>query len=66
MPNMNGVELYRETRKIKPNLTAILMTAYASEDNIQQGMTEGIKTVLTKPVDINFLLSILSGTQKLI
>ena len=66
MPNMNGVELCRETRKIRPNITAILMTAYAADDLIHQGMTEGIETVLTKPVDIGFLLSYLSATQKLI
>ena len=65
MPNMNGVELYRETRKAYPNLTTLLMTAYAAEDLIQQGMTEGIKMVLTKPVDIGFLLSILLSVKKL-
>jgi CheY-like chemotaxis protein len=63
MPEMNGVELYRETRKIRPNITAILMTAYAADDLIHQGMTEGTKTVLTKPVDIDFLLSYLSASK---
>ena len=64
MPNMNGVELCRETRKIRPDITAILMTAYAGNDLIHQGMTEGIMMVLTKPVDIDSLLSYLSTTQK--
>jgi len=42
------------------------MTAYAADDLIHQGMTEGIKTVLTKPVDINFLLLFLSAAKRLI
>jgi CheY-like chemotaxis protein len=66
MPEMNGVELYRATRKPYPNLSTIFMTAYAADDLIDQGMTEGIKTVLTKPVDINYLLSYLSATKMLL
>jgi two-component system response regulator YesN len=66
MPNMNGLELYRETRKFYPNLTTLFMTAYAADDLIDQGMKEGIKTVLTKPVDINYLLSYLSATMMLL
>ena len=64
MPGMNGVELCRETRKEHPNITGILMTAYSADDLIQQGKAEGIKTVLTKPVDINFLLAYLSVAKR--
>jgi YesN/AraC family two-component response regulator len=34
MPDMNGLELYRETRKSYPNLTTLIMTAYAADDLI--------------------------------
>jgi CheY-like chemotaxis protein len=61
MPDMNGVTLYRETRKTFPKLTTILMTAYAADEIIHQGLSEGIKTVLTKPLDIDFLLVLLSA-----
>jgi CheY-like chemotaxis protein len=66
MPDMNGVVLYRETRKNHPSVTTILMTAYAANDLIEQGMNEGIKTVLTKPVDIEFLLTLLSAYQRIL
>ncbi len=64
MAEMNGVVLHREARKIHPRLTTILMTAYAADELIQQGMKEGIKTVLTKPVDIDLLLSLVSATKR--
>ena len=64
MPDMNGVELYQETRKSHSNLTTFLMTAYAADDIIQKGMAEGIKTVLTKPVDIDFLLLLFSSVKR--
>ena len=64
MPEMDGVELYRRTRQNYPRLITILMTAYAADELIQQGMAEGIKTVLTKPIDIDFLILLLSTYQK--
>jgi two-component system response regulator GlrR len=66
MPDMNGVELYRETRKTHPKLTTILMTAYAADDIIHQGLAEGIKTVLTKPLDIDFLLVLFLAYKRVI
>ena len=65
MPDMNGVELYRATRKTDPNLRTLLMTAYSDDDIIQKGMAEGIKTVFTKPVDIDLLVSIFSVVKRL-
>ena len=66
MPQMNGLELYRATRKTHPRLITIFMTAYAADDLIQQGMVEGVKTVLTKPLDINFLLLLFSAEKRII
>jgi len=65
MPDMNGVELYRATRKTHPNLRTFLMTAYSEDDIIQKGLAEGIKTVFSKPVDIDLLVSILSVVKRL-
>ena len=64
MPDMNGVELYRATRQTHPHLITVLMTAYAADDIIQQGMAEGIKTVLTKPLEVNFLIHLFSAYKK--
>jgi CheY-like chemotaxis protein len=65
MLDMNGLDLYRETRLIYPKLITLFMTAYAADDLIQQGMKEGIKTVLSKPVDIDLLLSLLSNYKRI-
>jgi DNA-binding NtrC family response regulator len=63
LPDMNGVALYRETRKTHPNLTTFLMTAYADDEIIQQGMKEGIKTVLTKPLNIDLILALFTAAK---
>jgi CheY-like chemotaxis protein len=66
MPGMNGVALYRTIRKTHPKLITILMTAYAADDLIQQGLAEGIKTVLTKPLDNDFLVILLSAYKRIL
>jgi CheY-like chemotaxis protein len=64
MPGMNGLEFYQATRKAYPRLITIFMTAYSADDLIQQGMAEGVKTVLDKPVEINFMLHLFSAYKK--
>lgn len=64
MPDMNGVSLYRQTRTAHPALTTILMTAYAADELIQQGLSEGIKAVLTKPLDVDFLLQLFLAIKR--
>jgi two-component system response regulator HydG len=66
MPGMNGLELYRETRKLYPRLITIFMTAYSADELIQQGMAEGVKTILDKPLDMNFLVRLLSAHGRII
>jgi CheY-like chemotaxis protein len=66
MPDMNGVELYLETRKTHPHLVTFLMTAYSADDLIQKGMAKGIKTVLTKPLDIELIVALFSAVQRLL
>ena len=64
MPGMNGVELFNALQSVQPNLPVILMTAYAAEELIRQGMAEGVIGTLDKPVDIHRLLSLLNTLQE--
>jgi CheY-like chemotaxis protein len=66
MPGMNGLELYRETRKLYPRLITIFMTAYSADELIQQGLAEGVKTILDKPLDMDFLVILLSAHRRII
>jgi len=61
MPEMNGVELYRAIKARQPDLTVVLMTAYSTDRLVNEGLEEGAVAVLTKPLDINTLLSFFSS-----
>jgi CheY-like chemotaxis protein len=64
MPGMSGVALYRKAKKTHPKLTTFLMTAYAADDLIHQGMQAGIRAVLNKPLDMDQLVGMLRVTGK--
>ena len=64
MTEMNGLELYRETKKSYPRLITMFMTAYAAEDLIQLGLREGIKTVFNKPVNMDLLILFLKAIEE--
>jgi two-component system response regulator HydG len=52
MPGMNGVELFRELRRLRPKLPVVLMTAFALEELVEEALQTGAYTVLSKPFDV--------------
>jgi CheY-like chemotaxis protein len=64
MPDMDGLTLFRETRKTHPDLPTFLMTAYAADTLIPQGKAEGIKMVFSKPLDIDLLISMCTAVNQ--
>ena len=64
MPKINGIELFKKIKSINPSLPVILMTAYATHGLVDEGIKEGAIGVLTKPLDINLLLSFFASIEK--
>lgn len=55
MPNMNGVELLKKIKSILPDVPVMMMTAYATDKLVEDGMLAGAILTLYKPLDINNL-----------
>jgi two-component system response regulator HydG len=64
MPEMDGVELHRLIHQTQPGLPVILMTAYAAEELIRQGLDDGIVGVFDKPLVMNHLLGFFASLAK--
>jgi two-component system response regulator HydG len=60
MPRMDGVQAYREIRKRQPTVEAIMMTAYATSDLIQEALRLGARGVLPKPLVMEQLLNLIA------
>jgi len=65
MPEMDGVTLLKEVKKINPNLCFIIMTAYGTIENAVTAMKEGAYSYTIKGVDPEELLKEIGDLTKL-
>jgi len=49
MPGLDGMELYSEVNKIRPDLPVIIITAYGSQDVADEAIQKGVTDFITKP-----------------
>lgn len=60
MPDVNGVDLLRAIKSMRPHLPVVLMTAHAPGDLVHDGLREGAIASFVKPLDLNLLVSFLT------
>ncbi|MFC1914057.1 response regulator [Chloroflexota bacterium] len=59
MPGINGVQTFREVKKIDPKAAVVMMTAYSVEDLVKEALEEGAYAVVYKPFDIEKIISLI-------
>ena len=59
MPGINGVQTFREVKKIDPKAAVIMMTAYSVEDLVKEALEEGAYTIVYKPFDIDRIIALI-------
>ena len=64
MPLINGAELVHRLRKLDPGLPAIVVTAYAGDEDLRIARDEGLLAVLHKPIPIPRLLELLASARR--
>lgn len=65
LPEMNGLEVFREIRKIRPKQKAMLATAYRGDARVEQAIAEGAIGCIYKPFKIEELEKVLAETIKM-
>jgi DNA-binding NtrC family response regulator len=60
MPGMDGLELLRETRKLRPDLDVVVMTAHGTIKTAVTAMKVGAADYLEKPFDKDELLHVVN------
>jgi YesN/AraC family two-component response regulator len=60
MPNMNGLDLIREARKIDKDIVFIIITGYATKDNAISALKEGAYDFVHKPFNIDEMRAVLN------
>ncbi len=66
MPEMNGIELLKEVKKLQPETVRLLLTGYADKENAIKAINEvGLYQYVEKPWDNNELkLIIQNGLER--
>ena len=55
MPNMNGIETLKEIKKIKPEVSVIMITAYRDAEKVVEAFRLGAYDCIFKPFDLKYL-----------
>ncbi len=58
MPGMDGLQLYREIKKLQAGTVAMVVTAYATSATAEEALAAGAWQVLSKPVDLPKLMAL--------
>ena len=64
MPGMSGSELLLKTKKLRPDLKVVVMTAYGSDELKQEVLSHGAVSYLEKPFDFEQLLQLIKEKDK--
>lgn len=64
IPGMDGLEILRRIKKIRPETKVIMMTAYGELDMIKEARETGALTHFTKPFDIDELRGVVNEYMK--
>ncbi len=65
MPDMNGIELLKEVKKVKPEIYFIILTAFGTIENAVEAMKYGAFNYVIKGSDIEQLLSEIEKITKI-
>jgi DNA-binding NtrC family response regulator len=55
MPEMNGVELLKKLKQIKPDLEAIMISAYKDAEKVVEAFRAGVYDCIFKPFNLKYL-----------
>ena len=64
MPGINGVETYREIKKIRPDAVVMLMTAQSVEELVAEALEEGAYGIMYKPIDAIKVVKFIENSKK--
>jgi CheY-like chemotaxis protein len=56
MPGLSGIDTVTALRRIRPDLTVIVVSGYVSDESASRCREEGVTHILPKPFDIEDLL----------
>lgn len=64
MPGLDGLQLARILGQRSPQIRVILLSGHGSSEDVEEGRRLGVVDYLQKPIEIETLVELLSGSTK--
>ena len=64
MPGINGIQTFREIKKLRPDSLVVMMTGFKVQELIEDAFDEGAMCVVYKPFDPERIIHILRSTDR--
>jgi len=64
MPGINGVEIFRQVKRISPLTKVMMMTACSEGSLVREALKEGAFSILYKPLDFDKVLYFIEKAEK--
>lgn len=64
MPRINGVEIFRKVKCMRPSTKVMMMTTYSVGGLVREALKEGAYGVLYKPLDLDKVLYFIEKAEK--
>ena len=64
MPKINGIEVLKQIKKLKPNLPVIIVTGYQSVETAQEALKNGAADYIPKPFESKQILKTIAKALK--
>ena len=61
MPGIDGIETFKEIKKISPDTIIFFMTAFLAEDTLNEAVKLKTQAILYKPLDPDLILKMFKG-----
>ena len=65
IPDMSGIEIYKEIKKVRPYSLVIMMTGYTANELLKEAFELGAYGVIFKPFDMEEVLSLIEKLFKM-
>lgn len=64
MPVLDGIQAAATIKKMQPNVTIVMLTAFAHEDSLDEALAAGVRAFLTKDIEVRHLAALLREAQE--
>lgn len=62
MPRLNGIDMIKQIRRIDPNISIIITTAFNENRFLQDAISLGVRDFVLKPIDLKLLIESIKKT----